>query len=105
VNFGFFIVLAVLFAVMWLLLIRPQRRRTQAQLLMQDRLRAGDEIITAGGLHATIRSIEGDVLEIELAPETVVRLDRRAVAARVSPEEPEEPEEAEPEEPISADDG
>ena len=50
---------------------------------MQDALRTGDEIITAGGLHATVRSIEDDVLEIELAPSTVVRLDRRAVAAVV----------------------
>ena len=108
-NFGFFIVLAVLFAVMWLLLIRPQRRRTQAQLAMQDRLRKGEEIITAGGLHATVQSIEDDVLEVEVAPGVVVRLDRRAVAAVVSPEEPEEPEqpalEAAGEEPISRDDG
>jgi len=50
---------------------------------LQDALRTGDEIITAGGLHATVRSIEDDVLEIELAPGTVVRLDRRAVAAVV----------------------
>jgi len=66
---------------MWLLLVRPQRKRSQAQMDMQDALRTGDEIITAGGLHATVRSIEDDVLEIELAPGMVVRLDRRAVAA------------------------
>ena len=63
--------------------IRPQRKRSQTQMDMQDALRTGDEIITAGGLHATVRSIEDDVLEIELAPSTVVRLDRRAVAAVV----------------------
>ena len=80
---GYILVLVALFGLMWLLLIRPQRRRTQAQMSMQDQLRAGDEIITAGGLHATVRSIEDDVLEIELAPSTVVRLDRRAVAAVV----------------------
>jgi preprotein translocase subunit YajC len=92
---------------MWLLLIRPQRRRSQVQMSMQDALRKGDEIITAGGLHGTVVSIEDEVLEIEIAENTVARLDRRAVAAVVSPEEPEEEpaEETHPEEPVSADDG
>jgi preprotein translocase subunit YajC len=93
----------VLFALMWALLIRPQRKRSQVQMLMQDRLGKGDEIITAGGLHGTVVSIEDDVLEIEIAQGTVARLDRRAVAAVVSQEEPEQ--EALAEEPISSDDG
>jgi preprotein translocase subunit YajC len=108
---GYLIILVALFALMWFLLIRPQRRRSEAQMTMQDRLRIGDEIITAGGLHATVQSIEGEVLEIEIAPGTVVRLDRRAVAAVVSEEEgPEveaeeaevEEEESEAEQPISS---
>jgi preprotein translocase subunit YajC len=103
---GYILVLVALFGLMWLLLIRPQRRRTQAQMSMQDQLRAGDEIITAGGLHAIVRSIEDDVLEIELAPNTIVRLDRRAVAAVASePEADAEPELAHPEQPIPPDDG
>jgi preprotein translocase subunit YajC len=93
----------VLFALMWALLIRPQRKRSQVQMLMQDRLGKGDEIITAGGLHGTVVSIEDDVLEIEIAKGTIVRLDRRAVAAVANPEE-EEPE-ALPEKSVSPDDG
>jgi preprotein translocase subunit YajC len=89
---GFVIVLVALFALMWLLLIRPQRRRNNAQMQMQDLLRAGDEIITAGGIHGTVQAIEGDVLEVEIAPRTTVRLDRRAVAAVVSAEETEDEE-------------
>jgi preprotein translocase subunit YajC len=105
---GYLIILVALFALMWLFLIRPQRRRSEAQMAMQDRLRIGDEIITAGGLHATVQSIEGEVLEIEIAPGTTVRLDRRAVAAVADRDEPEEEEERaeaeerEQEEPVSA---
>jgi preprotein translocase subunit YajC len=108
-GFGYILVLVALFGLMWFLLIRPQRRRSETQMVMQDQLRAGDEIITAGGLHATVRSIEDEVLEIELAPDMIVRLDRRAVAAVVSePEtdtEPEEPEMPHPEQPIPPGDG
>jgi preprotein translocase subunit YajC len=99
---GFIILLIGLFVLLWLLLIRPQRKRSDAQVAMQDRLRTGDEIITAGGIHATVKSIEDDVLEIEIAPRTIVRLDRRAVAAVVSEEEELEDE---PEEPVPTDDG
>ena len=106
---NFVIVIVVLFALMWFLLVRPQRKRSQAQLIMQDDLRKGDEIITAGGLHGTVISIEDDVLEIEIAPGTIVRLDRRAVAAVVSEPEPdvelEEPEMPHPEQQIPPDDG
>ena len=87
---GYLIILVALFVLMWLFLIRPQRRRSEAQMAMQDRLRIGDEIITAGGLHATVQSIEGEVLEIEIAPGTTVRLDRRAVAAVAERDESEE---------------
>jgi preprotein translocase subunit YajC len=100
---SFLIIIVVLFALMWALLIRPQRKRSQLQMVMQDHLGKGDEIITAGGMHGTVVSIEDDVLELEIAKDTVVRLDRRAVAAVVSQEEPEQ--EALPEEPISSDDG
>jgi preprotein translocase subunit YajC len=99
---GFIILLVALFVLMWLLLIRPQRKRSEQQVAMQDQLRAGDEIITAGGIHATVKSIEDDVLDIEIARGTIVRLDRRAVAAVVSEEEELEDE---PDEPVPSDDG
>ena len=104
---SFLIIIVALFVLMWLLLIRPQRKRSQQQMVMQDTLRKGDEIITAGGLHGTVVSIEDDVLEIEIAKDIVSRLDRRAVAAIVAPEEeePEEEPEALPEKPVSSDDG
>jgi preprotein translocase subunit YajC len=86
---GYLIVLVALFALMWLLLIRPQRRRAAQQTELQDHLRPGDEIITAGGIHGTIKAIEDDLVHVEIAPGTLIRVDRRAVAATGSAEEPE----------------
>ena len=96
---GYLIILIALFAALWLFLIRPQRRRQVQQTRMQDQLASGDEILTAGGIHGTVRGIEEEVVQLEIAPGTIVRLDRRAVAAVVTDEtEPEAEEiEAEPE--------
>jgi preprotein translocase subunit YajC len=72
----------------WFLLVLPQKRRNRMHAAMQDGLVAGDEIITAGGLHAIVRDLDEDELQIEIAPNVLATLDRRAVAA-VARHEPE----------------
>jgi preprotein translocase subunit YajC len=94
---GYLIILVALFAALWLFLIRPQKRRQVEATRMQDDLAAGDEILTAGGIHGTVRGIEDEVVKLEIAPGTIVRLDRRAVAAVVPEETEPEPEEIDPE--------
>jgi preprotein translocase subunit YajC len=85
-------VIVALFALLWLFVLRPQRRRSTEQLQMQDTLRVGDEVITAGGIRGYVRQLDEEVLKVEIAPEVVVRLDRRAVAALVQ-EEDDDPDE------------
>jgi preprotein translocase subunit YajC len=80
-------VIVALFALLWLFVLRPQRRRSTEQLQMQDTLRVGDEVITAGGIRGYVRQLDEEVLKVEIAPEVVVRLDRRAVAALVQEED------------------
>jgi preprotein translocase subunit YajC len=90
---NYVIILAAVFAVMWLLLIRPQRRKQLEQSRMQDAIEVGDDVLTAGGIHGTVREMEGEIVHVEIAPGTTVRLDRRAVAAIAQEPEPEpEPE-------------
>jgi preprotein translocase subunit YajC len=48
---------------------------------MQESVDVGDEIITAGGLHGFVREIGDETLKIEIAPNVIATLDRRAVAA------------------------
>jgi preprotein translocase subunit YajC len=78
---GGFLILVVVAAVLWLLFVLPRRRSQQQHAAMQDSVDVGDEIITAGGLHAFVREIGDDQLKIEIAPGVIATLDRRAVAA------------------------
>jgi len=75
------IVIAIVLALGWFLLAVPQRRRTRMHAAMQDSLDVGDEIITAGGLHGVVRELGESELRVEIAPNVLVTLDRRAVAA------------------------
>ena len=104
--FGFLILILVLAAI-WMLLVLPARRRRMSHVAMQDSIEVGDEIITAGGMHATVVEFEDDdVVRVEIADGVVARLDRRAVAAvarEIEVEVEAEPDE-EPEEPKNGSD-
>ena len=78
---GGFIIILVLFAAVWLLFVLPARRRRTQHSAMQDSVDVGNEIITAGGLHGTVKAMGDDVVDVEIAPSVVIRLDRRAIAA------------------------
>jgi preprotein translocase subunit YajC len=91
---GYFFIL-VLLALMWFLLIRPQRRRQLEAKKMIDSLEVGKEIVTAGGLYGTITDMEDDELRVEVAEGVEVRIAKRAVAAVVTEEEKLEESEAE----------
>jgi preprotein translocase subunit YajC len=79
------LVLIALLVLFWFVWVVPQRRRQRRQvedlLRLVELLEPGDEIITAGGMHGTVRAVDDDELMVEIAPGVEVRLDRRAVAA------------------------
>jgi preprotein translocase subunit YajC len=96
---GSLIVIIAMFALLWLLLIRPQRAKQQQQERMIESVDVGDEILTSGGIIATVRGVDDDAneLHVEIAPGIEVRMDRRAVGAIVKSEESAEVEAAQDE--------
>ena len=67
-------------AAVWVLLIRPQRRRMLQHQALVSGLAVGHRIVTAGGIHGEVRNLDDDVVTVEIAPGTLIRLERRAVA-------------------------
>ncbi len=94
--FGFLIII-VAFAFLWLVLVRPQKRRQVEQREMLRNLRVGDEIVTAGGIYGEITGLREDDATVEIAPQLEVRVARRAIAGVVARDEEEEEAEAEAE--------
>ena len=80
-NAGGFLLAVLVLGAIWFFLVVPSRRRQRSHSDMQDTVGVGDEIITAGGLHAVVLEDDGDELRVEIAPGVVATLDRRAVAA------------------------
>jgi preprotein translocase subunit YajC len=67
------------FVIFYFLLIRPQQKRQRAVQQMQANLKKGDKIITIGGLHGIIDSVDEDKVVIRAGDGTRLTYDRSAV--------------------------
>ena len=85
---GFFLIIIVAFLVLWLIVVRPQRKRQTQQREMLSDLRVGDEVLTAGGIYGTVSRLDEDSVTVEIAPKTEVRVARRAIAGVTREPEP-----------------
>ena len=83
-----FIFILVLLALMWFLLIRPQRKRQSDAARLVDSLSVGQEIVTAGGLYGIVTAVEEDEVRLRIADDVEVRVAKRAVAGVVGEDNP-----------------
>ena len=51
----------IMFVAMWFILIRPAQKRQKATQEMQNNLKRGDKVVTIGGLHGEVESLEDSV--------------------------------------------
>lgn len=82
-TFADLLPLALLAVVFFLLIVRPMRERQKqfnALRQMQEALQVGSRVMISSGIHGTIRSIDGDTVGLEVAPDVVVTVARAAVA-------------------------
>jgi preprotein translocase subunit YajC len=73
--------LLVLFAVFWLLLIRPQQKRRKEQQAMVASLKVGDDVVTIGGLHGRVVAVDEVSMDLEVTAESdvVLRFERSSL--------------------------
>jgi preprotein translocase subunit YajC len=75
------------FVFFYFLLIRPQQKRQRAIQQMQANLKKGDKVITIGGLHGIIDSVNEDKVVIRAGDGTRLTYDRSAVREVVEEKE------------------
>lgn len=75
--------LVLIFAVFYFLLIRPQQARAKEHQAMLTNLKRNDAVVTAGGIHGKIVGIGDHILELEIAPNVRIRVDRAQIGSVV----------------------
>lgn len=75
------LMMGVFFAIMYFMIIRPQQKRAKEHKNMLEALGKGDEVVTGGGLLGKITNIGDNFIEIEVANNTQVKVQRQAIAS------------------------
>jgi len=90
-NSSELLIILVVVAAFYFLMIRPQQRRKQQAAQKQSSVTPGATVRTTAGMYATVVSVDGDDVVLEIAPGVEVRYMKRAIMDVVSPgDEPEE---------------
>lgn len=112
---GFMLIYIVaLFALLYFLMIRPQKKHQDKHKQMLNALKVNDRILTVGGITGYVRDLNDSYIYVEIADGLVIELNRQYVAAVLQEEDEQEaiPEDAETveqveeasDEPVVADD-
>jgi preprotein translocase subunit YajC len=74
-------IMAMVVAVMYFLVFRPQNKKAQEQAKMLSALKRNDEVVTTGGIIGRINEVGDKVITLEVAPNVRVRVERSQIAS------------------------
>lgn len=76
---GMLLYLLIVFGIIYLFMIRPQKRRMAEYKKMLDEIKVGNRVMAAG-IYGTVKKVGEKTLEIEIAKDVVVEVNKNAVA-------------------------
>lgn len=78
-GMGGLVMIALLFVVMWLFMIRPQQKRQKEIRKFREALGKGDKVVTAGGIMGTVSDIKEKYFVVEIAKGVNISVDKGSV--------------------------
>lgn len=82
-NYSSIILMVVLVLIFWLFFIRPQSKRQKEVQKKREALGNGDRVVTAGGIHGTIREVGDSYFMLEIDKNVQIRVEKTSVYAAV----------------------
>ncbi len=77
------VMMVVIVAIFYFFMIRPQQKKQKEIQKAREALKAGDKIITAGGIYGKIKEIGDTYMMIEVANGVNIRVDKTSIFASV----------------------
>ena len=85
-----FLPIILIIVIFYFLLIRPQRKQQKELKERQDSLKAGDKVVSAGGIYGIIREVQQDTVKMEIAPNTIIKIAKTSIVSSTPKEAPAE---------------
>ncbi len=85
-GLSFPVMMAIMFAILYFMVIRPQSRERKKLEQRVNALKKGDKVLTTSGMYATVVSLENDRAVLRISEETKVEFTKSAIAQVLTPE-------------------
>ena len=80
------VMLVGLFAIVYFFMIRPQNKKQKEIQKFRNALEVGQDVITIGGIHGTIKRIEdNDIITLSVSTGVEITFDRSAIMPKGQP--------------------
>ena len=75
------IMMVAIFAIMWFFMIKPQQKKQKEIQKFQNELSEGTEVVTGGGIHGVVKSIDlaKNTVEVKIARDVVITVEKNMV--------------------------
>lgn len=74
----------IVIAIFYFMMIRPQQKRQKQIDNFRNGLQTGQEVVTSGGIYGKVKSVDGNIVNVEVANGVVLRFDKSAIYASSS---------------------
>jgi preprotein translocase subunit YajC len=75
-----FVPMIVVIGILYFLIIRPQQQQAKEHRRLVDSLKTGDRVVTQGGVHGTVTAVKGAIIQVKIADNVRVDVNRTAIA-------------------------
>ena len=73
------IMLLLIFVIMWLFMIRPQRKQQKELEKFRNELKKGDKVVTAGGIYGSIAEVQERTVLLKIDGDVKIRVDKSSL--------------------------
>ena len=78
-GMSMWIMLALIFVVMWVFMIRPQKKQQKELQNFRDGLKKGDKVVTIGGIYGTVCEVKESSILMEVDNNVKIRVNKNAL--------------------------
>ena len=78
--FGQVFLFGSIILIMYFFMIRPQHKKQKETKKFIEEIKKGDDVVTIGGIHGKVYSVEGDTVLLELDKGLKVKIEKSAIS-------------------------
>lgn len=79
-DISFIIMMAVVFGIFYVLMIRPQQQKQKEVKKMRENLNHGDMVVTVGGIHGKVTGLTETLVTLEIAEKVRIKVSREYIS-------------------------